>query len=144
MKRLTREERRRIQRRAANIRFLAFVLILLALGVCIGYTAARAQNACEPPENRGRWYPSPPLSMIRRRSLQSSQQTTIPALTGWSSLEHSPLRPTAPALSAAGSGRQSIRAVMPIMCSGQAPARSPRRGARYRPIGMCFPKEAKL
>lgn len=50
MKRLTREERRRIQRRAANIRFLAFVLILLALGVCIGYTAARAQNACEPPE----------------------------------------------------------------------------------------------
>ena len=33
MKRLTREERRRIQRRAANIRFLAFVLILLALGV---------------------------------------------------------------------------------------------------------------
>lgn len=53
MKRLTREERRRIQRRAANIRFLAFVLILLALGVCIGYTAARAQNACEPPEPRG-------------------------------------------------------------------------------------------
>lgn len=52
MKRLTREERRRIQRRAANIRFLAFVLILLALGVCIGYTAARAQNACEPPEPR--------------------------------------------------------------------------------------------
>lgn len=31
MKRLTREERRRIQRRAANIRFLAFVLILLAV-----------------------------------------------------------------------------------------------------------------
>lgn len=53
MKRLTREERRRIQRRAASIRFLAFVLILLALGVCIGYTAARAQNACEPPEPRG-------------------------------------------------------------------------------------------
>ena len=52
MKRLTREERRRIQRRAANIRFIAFVLILLALGVCIGYTAARAQNACEPPEPR--------------------------------------------------------------------------------------------
>ena len=143
MKRLTREERRRIQRRAANIRFLAFVLILLALGVCIGYTAARAQNACEPPEPR-EVVSQPSPSMIRRRSLQSSQQTTIPALTGWSSLEHSPLRPTAPALSAAGSGRQSIRAVMPIMCSGQAPARSPRRGARYRPIGMCFPKEAKL
>lgn len=50
MKRLTREERRRIQRRAANIRFLAFVLILLVLGICIGYTAAHAQNACEPPE----------------------------------------------------------------------------------------------
>ena len=59
MKRLTREERRRIQRRAANIRFLAFVLILLALGVCIGYTAAHAQNACEPPKPQEVSQPSP-------------------------------------------------------------------------------------
>ena len=59
MKRLTREERRRIQRRAANIRFLAFVLILLALGVCIGYTAAHAQDACEPPELQEVSQPSP-------------------------------------------------------------------------------------
>ena len=59
MKRLTREERRRIQRRAANIQFLAFVLILLALGVCIGYTAAHAQNACELPKPQEVSQPSP-------------------------------------------------------------------------------------
>lgn len=59
MKRLTREERRRIQRRAANIRFLAFVLILLALGICIGYTAAHAQNVCEPSEPQEASQPSP-------------------------------------------------------------------------------------
>ena len=59
MKRLTREERRRIQRRAANLRFLAFVLILLGLGICIGYTAAHAQDACEPPEPREVSQPSP-------------------------------------------------------------------------------------
>ncbi len=65
MKRLTREERRRIQRRAANIRFLAFVLILLALGVCIGYTAAHAQDACEPPEPQEVSQPSPVDDMLQ-------------------------------------------------------------------------------
>lgn len=59
MKRLTREERRRIQRRSANLKFLIFLLIVLSLGVCIGYTAARAQNACEPPEPQEVVSPSP-------------------------------------------------------------------------------------
>lgn len=45
MKHLTREERRRIQRRSANIRFLAFVLILLIIGFAIGYTTAYATRA---------------------------------------------------------------------------------------------------
>lgn len=42
MKHLTREERRRIQRRSANIRFVIFILTLLAVGFAIGYTTAYA------------------------------------------------------------------------------------------------------
>lgn len=42
MKHLTREERRRIQRRSANIRFVVFILTLLAAGFAIGYTTAYA------------------------------------------------------------------------------------------------------
>ena len=37
----------------------AFVLILLALGICIGYTAAHAQNVCEPSEPQEASQPSP-------------------------------------------------------------------------------------
>ena len=48
MKRLTREERRRLQRRSANIRFVAFILVLLAIGATIGYAAGRAQATQEP------------------------------------------------------------------------------------------------
>lgn len=48
MKRLTREERRRLQRRSANIRFIAFILVLLAIGATIGYAAGRAQATQEP------------------------------------------------------------------------------------------------
>jgi len=73
MKRLTREERRRIQRRAANIRFLAFVLILLALGVCIGYTAAHAQDACEPPELQEVSQPSPVDDMPQEPAEQPAE-----------------------------------------------------------------------
>lgn len=51
-KRLTREEHRRPQRWSANFKFLIFLLIVLSLGFALGYTAARAQNACEPPEPR--------------------------------------------------------------------------------------------
>lgn len=40
MKRLTREDRRRIQRQSANIRFIVFVLIILAMGFAMGYTTA--------------------------------------------------------------------------------------------------------
>ena len=42
MKHLTREERRRIQRRSANIRFVIFILTLLSVGFAIGYTTAHA------------------------------------------------------------------------------------------------------
>ena len=73
MKRLTREERRRIQRRAANIRFLAFVLILLVLGVCIGYTAARAQNACDPSEPQEVSQPSPVDDMPQEPAEQPAE-----------------------------------------------------------------------
>lgn len=48
MKHLTREERRRLQRRSANIRFVAFILVLLAIGATIGYAAGRAQATQEP------------------------------------------------------------------------------------------------
>lgn len=49
MKHLTREERRRLQRREANIRFVAFILALLAIGATIGYIAGRAQATQNPP-----------------------------------------------------------------------------------------------
>lgn len=49
MKHLTREERRRLQRREANIRFVAFILALLVIGATIGYIAGRAQAAQNPP-----------------------------------------------------------------------------------------------
>ena len=52
-KRLTREERRRIQRRSANLRFLIFLLIVLALGFALGYTVAHAQGNAEPPTKQG-------------------------------------------------------------------------------------------
>lgn len=52
-KRLTREERRRIQRRSANLRFLIFLLIVLALGFALGYTVAHAQSNAEPPAEQG-------------------------------------------------------------------------------------------
>lgn len=48
-KRLTREERRRMQRRSANLRFLAFLLIVLSLGFALGYTVAHAQDGSEQP-----------------------------------------------------------------------------------------------
>lgn len=47
MRRLTREERRRIQRRSANITGTAFLLIVLLAGFAVGYTAAHAQAAPE-------------------------------------------------------------------------------------------------
>lgn len=51
MKHLTREERRRIQRRSANIRFLIFILVILAVGFAIGYTSAYAATRVqEPPD----------------------------------------------------------------------------------------------
>ena len=49
MKHLTREERRRIQRRSANIRFTAFVLVLLGIGITAGYAVGRTQASQEPP-----------------------------------------------------------------------------------------------
>lgn len=48
MKHLTREERRRIQRRSANIKFAAFVLIILVMGFAVGYTAACATCSPQP------------------------------------------------------------------------------------------------
>lgn len=47
MKRLTREERRRIQRRSANLKFLIFLLIVLSLGFALGYTVAHAQDCAD-------------------------------------------------------------------------------------------------
>ena len=47
MKRLTREERRRIQRRSANLKFLIFFLIVLSLGFALGYTVAHAQDCAD-------------------------------------------------------------------------------------------------
>lgn len=52
-KRLTREERRRMQRRSANFRFLAFLLIVLSLGFALGYTVAHAQDDSEQPAEQG-------------------------------------------------------------------------------------------
>lgn len=53
MKRLTREERRRIQRRSANLKFLIFLLIVLSLGFALGYTVAHAQDGSEQPTEQG-------------------------------------------------------------------------------------------
>lgn len=47
MRQLTREERRRMQRRSANITGTAFLLIVLLAGFAAGYTAAHAQDAPE-------------------------------------------------------------------------------------------------
>lgn len=60
MKHLTREERRRIQRRRANIQFIAFMLVLLAIGATIGYAAGRTWAAQEPP-------PEPEVSTLLER-----------------------------------------------------------------------------
>ena len=133
MKRLTREERRRIQRRAANIRFLAFVLILLALGVCIGYTAAHAQDACEPPELQEVSQPSPVDDMPQEPAEQPAED--------YSSLDR--LELIVPVSSAAGSGRKTTPAAAKTMCRRHVPARSPKRAAPSPPTGMCCPKAAR-
>ena len=125
MKRLTREERRRIQRRAANIRFLAFVLILLALGVCIGYTAAHAQDACEPPELQEVSQPSPVDDMPQEPAEQPAED--------YSSLDRLELI-----------GTFTATAYCPcVMCRRHVPARSPKRAAPSPPTGMCCPKAAR-
>lgn len=62
-KRLTREERRRIQRRSANLRFLIFLLIVLALGFALGYTVAHAQGNTEPLAEQGVSQHTPAVEM---------------------------------------------------------------------------------
>lgn len=46
-RRLTREERRRLQRRSANLKCTAFLLLILSAGFAAGYTVAHAQGAAE-------------------------------------------------------------------------------------------------
>lgn len=78
MKRLTREERRQIQRRRANIQFIAFMLILLTIGATIGYAAGRTWAAQEPP-------PKPEVSTDTQApemppAAQESQAEEVPEL----------------------------------------------------------------
>lgn len=142
MKRLTREERRRIQRRAANIRFLAFVLILLALGVCIGYTAAHAQNACEPPKPQEVSQPSPVDDTPQEPAEQPAEDC--------SSLDRLELIGTftatayCPCVKCCGIWSEDHPSAAKTMCRRRAPARSPRRAAPSPPTGMCCPKAARL
>ena len=49
------------------------MLILLALGVCSGYTAAHAQDACEPPEPREVSQPSPVDDMPQEPAEQPAE-----------------------------------------------------------------------
>lgn len=82
MKRLTREERRRLQRRSANIRFVAFILVLLAIGATIGYAAGRAQ-ATQEPRTGSEVSPRIPCHLKRPWRPQRTLQKTIQASMGW-------------------------------------------------------------
>ena len=81
MKRLTREERRRIQRRSANLKFLIFLLIVLSLGFALGYTVAHAQDCAD--QSTEQEVPRIFLLLKRRRMPQRGPLRTIPVLQIW-------------------------------------------------------------